>query len=287
MRTDLVQACPACRLRTDSARTYCPQCQAELRRASEVAELAPVAAQRPRLLVLSRGPLWLIDCALRLEIDLDRPERFSAPFVMLFGFSLLISGGSLFIPAFLLDALVIWPCRWLSRRGRPRRSPGLALGLTFEPRTRADAPGTEIVEGRVRSTSGLRSLLEGNPCIASRLVGSVGSIPIDDGRAAPFEVVTDDGEVIAVDPDVVVVDLPLPSVRLISPLDRPALDEFLEARGISRGATPIELGEAVLHTDERVIVCGIPSLAAGGEGYRGTRRALHGDAGSPVTLRRA
>lgn len=194
------------------------------------------------------------------------------------GFSLLVFGASLFIPAFLLDVLVIWPCRWVSR---------LPLGWTCEPRTRADAAGTEIVEGRVRSTSGLRSLLEGEPCIASRLVGSVGSIPIDDGRAAPFEVVTDDGEVIAVDPDVALVDLPLPSVRLIGPVERPELDEFLEARGIPRGATPIALGEAVLHADERVIVCGMPSLAAAGEGYRGSGRALHGDAGSPVVLRRA
>lgn len=149
------------------------------------------------------------------------------------------------------------------------------------------APDVHEVRGRVRVLESVRSPLHRRECVAWRVVGDGPVGDVDDARAVPFDVVTDDGEVIRIEPAPASVAIEPESAPQQATPDR-ELSKFLEMRGVYPERGPVHLAEAVLEDGARVAAEG--SLE--GEDIGGAKassrptRVLRERPGAPLVIRR-
>lgn len=207
----------------------------------------------------------------------------------IFGTVLLFSSGLVGPAEIALGSSLVSIVLGLVRKPKRTASAREPYRLLESPIARAKMPRSTH-RGRVRARGTLISPLTGRPCVAWRLVGGSGSMPLDDGRALPFTVLTGRDEV-EVDAQVATLELavpdgePRPLRAEPVPLD-PELGGWLAARGIDPTGALLAR-ESILAEDDEVEVVGTPTTETRADGYRGhSRREVLADLpGSPLIVR--
>ena len=266
-RTDRSFVCLACRLRFWPVRR-CPKCQ---------------------------ETKWLVD----LEVDpgaAARPpparESGAGPLAF-FGVAAVLSaaGAAIFGSIGLAEVLMIPSVLALGGSALVRKPAPATTGWAILPGPVARANAARVtVAGTLRAARDVkpfRSPLRDRRCVAYRLVGEAGEMPIDDARARPFDLELENGELVRVEAATASVDLPMshPEERKFV---REGRAEFLSRRGV---ASPdlVRVTEETLEIGARVIVTGAVRENQIASGYRETRnsRTLFDAPGAPLLIRPA
>lgn len=144
----------------------------------------------------------------------------------------------------------------------------------------------EIRRGKVRAQQTILSPLTRTPCVAWRLIGTAGAMPLDDGRAVPFTLLVGRDE-LEVDATIATLELePDADARILS--HDPELARWLAARGIDPSGE-LSVREAIAADGDELEVVGTVGIQARADGYRGhsSREVIADRPGSSLVIRRA
>ena len=237
MRTDLTRMCVPCRLRLAEVADACLRCGGELDTAIEGrAKLDALPREERSAFAIVACILTLVGCSAGTLVALAcEPPSVVQP---------------------VLGAIVgLVVAQWLRPRLYWTEPPRVKLGVDVRPR---GGRGISVV-GRVVADATLEAGISGRRCVAFRLTGRAGGDRVDDARAVPFTVVTDDGVRVRVLARPARVQVATRATE--ADADAPArLRLFLDARGLD--PRDVRLEEGIVAAGDRVRVSGAPTEIA-------------------------
>ncbi|MFW5921588.1 MAG: hypothetical protein ACOCUS_07085, partial [Polyangiales bacterium] len=163
---------------------------------------------------------------------------------------------------------------WVVRRFDPERRSGIPWLVASDEQELLPEAGSTEARGTVRVPSPVKSPLSHEPCAAFRVVGEGPVGDIDDAGGTSFEIETEDGERIRVDPHPAWIALEAESTPVVVQPDA-ELRRLLEDRGVFPERGAVRIAEAVLREGDAVVVSGAleTDTSTGGErGYRESAR---------------
>lgn len=295
MRPDLTSLCTTCAVRYARDVTVCPVCGGEM-----LAMTKPRDRARAREELAMRVPKR-VERTVEQEDDGRRPsgERLKGLLATLFPGAGIAAGGVLVasgdrVTGLLVVLVSISVTVWVvslvfsrRRRGPHRVATRIAHRVT-RPAPPPVVDGVERgtrVEGVVRTRGTLRSPLTETACAAFRVRGATQVAELDDAGVTTFDVVTAEGEEVAVAEGGATVELEVGETQVMKP--HGALRAFLKDRGALADG-PGRFAESLLRDGDEVVVEGAVESHVTGDTYRGTRdtRSIVEAPGIPRVIRR-
>lgn len=306
MRTNRTSLCASCAARLP-ATDHCPRCGGH-----DLFDLQRASARRKALAALRRQRLgraepirlgetlsaWYIKYGLVLLTALGAYvgwrwadgsvlTAFVVGLATLWGAvaAFFVAAGAYSLVALVMRA-VIGSVLWAVRRMDPERRSGIPWLIASDEQELLPEHGLSELRGTVRVLEPLTSPVQQTPCAAFRLVGHGPLGEIDDAGATPFELETEDGERVRVEPDPAWVALEVEERAQPVQLDD-RLRRFLEQRGLFPERGEVRVAEAVLRDGDPVVVEGALETSRGrGAASTGRVKVLREREGAPLVLRR-
>lgn len=131
--------------------------------------------------------------------------------------------------------------------------------------------GAQTLTGEVVAPTVPDPLFAPGPAVAERVVGEATGGPIDDARVSAFDLRVGPDDVVRIEPDGWVVDIPCDADVDLEPAPGSAQGEYLDARGARTARASVRLRTGHVAPGHRVTVEGLVEDRAVPGGYRGSK----------------